>query len=93
MAITLYVHGLSMRAVARIFNLSPNAKLKWTKVFAKEHYEKPKPEDAILVESGEMLHYLKSKKTNDGSGKNTEEKLERLLTGSAEGVTRILRKN
>ena len=61
MAITLYTLGLSMRAIAKIFNLSPNAVLKWIKAFAKEHYEKPAPGDAILVELDEMWHYLKSK--------------------------------
>ena len=82
MAITLYTLGLSMRAIAKIFNLSPNAVLKWIKAFAKEQYEKPAPGDAILVELDEMWHYLKSKKTSYGYGKRIEEKLESLLTGN-----------
>ena len=48
MAITLYTLGLSMRAIANIFHLSPNAILKWIKAFAKENYKKPVPGDAIL---------------------------------------------
>ena len=62
MAITLYTLGLSIRAIAKLFDLSPNAVLKWIKKFAKEQYEKAEPGDAILVELDEMWHYLKSKK-------------------------------
>ena len=88
MAITLYTLGLSMRAIAKIFDLSPNAVLKWIKNFAKEHYEKPAPSDAILVELDEMWHYLKSKKTSYGFGKHIEEKLENSLIGSVGEETR-----
>ena len=88
MAITLYTLGLSMRAIAKIFNLSPTAVLKWIKAFAKEHYEKAAPGDAILVEIDEMWNYLKSKKTNSGFGKHIDAKLESLLTGNAGGETR-----
>ena len=87
MAITLYTLGLSMRAIAKIFDLSPTAVLKWIKAFAKEHYEKPAPGDAILVELDEMWHYLKSKKTNSGFGKHIDAKLENLLTGNAGAAT------
>ncbi len=62
MAITLYTLGLSMRAIAKIFNLYPNSVLKWIKAFAQEQYENPAPGDAILIEFDEMWHYLKSKK-------------------------------
>ena len=83
MAITLYTLGLSIRAIAKLFDLSPNAVLKWIKKFTKEQYEKAEPGDAILVELDEMWHYLKSQKTGFGSGKLTEEKLASLLTGNA----------
>ena len=62
MAVTLYTLGLSMRAIARLFEVSPKAVLKRIKAFAKTHYEKPAPGDAILVELDEMWHYVKSKK-------------------------------
>lgn len=88
MAITLYTHGLSIRAIARIFNLSPNAVLKWIRSFAKAHCAKPEPGEAILVELDEMWHYLKSKKTKFGYGKHLEEKLENLLIGNVGEGTR-----
>ena len=62
MAVTLYTQGLSIRAIARLIEVSPSAVLKWIKTFAKTHYEKPAPADAILVELDEMWHYVKSKK-------------------------------
>ena len=87
MAVTLYTLGLSIRAIARLIGVSPTAVLKWIKTFAKTHYEKPAPGDAIIVELDEMWHYLGSKKTSYGSGKLIVEKLESLLTGNvAEGI-------
>ena len=62
MAVTLYTLGLSIRAIARLIGVSPTAVLKWIKTFAKTHYEKPVPGDAIIVELDEMWHYLRSKK-------------------------------
>lgn len=84
MAVTLYTLGLSIRAIARLIGVSPTAVLKWIKTFAKTHYEKPAPGDAIIVELDEMWHYLRSKKTSYGSGKPIVEKLESLLTGNVE---------
>lgn len=49
-----------------LIGVSSTAALKWIKAFAKMHYEKPAPGDAILVELDEMWHYLKSKKTSYG---------------------------
>ncbi len=93
MAVTLYTLGLSMTAIAKLFNVSANAVLKWIKAFAKANYEKPEPGDAILIELDEMRHYLKSKKTNYGYGKPIEEKLESLLTGNAADAARKLSQN
>ena len=84
MAVTLYTQGLSIRAVARIIGVSSTAVLKWIKAFAKMHYEKPAPGDAILVELDEMWHYLKSKKTSYGYGKHIGERQENSSTGSVE---------
>ena len=76
MAVTLYTLGLSIRAIARLIGVSPTAVLKWIKTFAKTHYEKPAPGDAIIVELDEMWHYLGSKKTScGGRDKGTLSKL------------------
>ena len=63
------------------------------KTFAKTHYEKPAPGDAIIVELDEMWHYLGSKKTSYGSGKLIVEKLESLLTGNVEEGIRVRYRN
>ena len=93
MAVSLYTLGLSMRAIGQLLHVSTTAVMKWIKTFAKENYEKPAPDDAILVELDEMWHYLKSKKTSFGYGKRIEEKLESLLTGSVAEETKKLSKN
>ena len=93
MAVTLYTLGLSIRAIARLIGVSPTAVLKWIKTFAKTHYEKPAPGDAIFVELDEMWHYLGSKKTSYGSGKLIVEKLESLLTGNVEEGIRVRYRN
>ena len=93
MAETLYTLGLSIRAIARLIGVSPTAVLKWIKTFAKTHYEKPAPGDAIIVELDEMWHYLGSKKTSYGSGKLIVEKLESLLTGNVEEGIRVRYRN
>ena len=86
-------HGLSIRAIAGLIGVSPTAVLKWIKTFAKTHYEKPAPGDAIIVELDEMWHYLGSKKTSYGSGKLIVEKLESLLTGNVEEGIRVRYRN
>lgn len=58
MAVTLYTLGLSIRAIARLIGVSPTAVLKWIKTFAKTHYEKPAPGDAIIVELDEIVKRL-----------------------------------
>lgn len=93
MAVTLYTLGLSIRAIARLIGVSPTAVLKWIKTFAKTHYEKPAPGDAIIVELDELWHYLGSKKTSYGSGKLIVEKLESLLTGNVEEGIRVRYRN
>ena len=93
MAVTLYTLGLCIRAIARLIGVSPTAVLKWIKTFAKTHYEKPAPGDAIIVELDEMWHYLGSKKTSYGSGKLIVEKLESLLTGNVEEGIRVRYRN
>ena len=93
MAVTLYTLGLSIRAIARLIGVSQTGVLKWIKTFAKTHYEKPAPGDAIIVELDEMWHYLGSKKTSYGSGKLIVEKLESLLTGNVEEGIRVRYRN
>ena len=69
-AVLLYINGLSLCTIARLFKVTPPAVLKWIKKFAYENYEKAKPKsEAVIIELDEMWHYLKSKKPNCGYGR------------------------
>ena len=68
-AVLLYTLGLSFNCIARMFKVSTPAVLRWVRLFAEKTYEKPQPGEAVIVELDEMWHYLRSKKTNSGSGK------------------------
>lgn len=52
--ILLYVHGLSLTAIAKLVAASPSAVLRWVKQFAKEQYEMPTPEESTVIEIDEM---------------------------------------
>ena len=54
LALTLYIHGLSMNAIAKIIKVSTPAVFYWIRDFAKKIYQKPEPGDAILIEIDEM---------------------------------------
>ena len=70
LAVTLYVHGLSLSAIAKLFNVSTPGILDWVRRFAREHYEKLEPQgSSVVLEMDEMWHYLGKKRKNSGSGK------------------------
>ena len=68
-AVALYLHGVSMHAIAKWVGVSTPAVLKWIRNHAKQHCPKPEPGEAMLVELDEMWHYLKKKPSSSGSGK------------------------
>jgi len=65
----LYTVGLSFNAIARIYGVATSTVMRWVRAFAEKTYEKPEPGQAVIVELDEMWHFLRSKKTNSGSGK------------------------
>jgi transposase len=68
-AVALYILGLSMRTIAKLFRVNVSTVLAWVRNFALENYEKPKPEGAVILELDEMWHYIEKKKANSGSGR------------------------
>ena len=68
-AVALYLLGLSMRTIAKLFNVNVTTILYWVRNFAIKNYEKPTPQGAVIVELDEMWHFLQSKKQNSGSGR------------------------
>ena len=54
MAVALYLHGISMNAIAKWTGVSTPAVLKWIRVHAKKHCPKLVPGEATIVELYEM---------------------------------------
>ena len=85
-AVWLYCHGLSLRTIAKYFNVNVSSVFNWVKAFAKSNYAKPEPSsDGVLVELDEMWHYLRSKKLKSGYGRLIVAIPINLSTGNAEG--------
>ena len=71
LALCLYLHGLSFRAIAKIIKIDHAAIYRYIRKYAETNYEKPEPSDdaIIMLELDEMWHYLNDKKTNSGYGR------------------------
>lgn len=68
--VLLYVHGLSMNSIAKLFNYTPPAVLRWIKAFGHQHFVKPEPiSDSVVLEIDEMHHYLKKNPIKSGYGR------------------------
>ena len=90
LAVVLYLHGLSLRAVAKLLETSATTVLRWVRALGREHGRRPPPEagGAVIVELDEMWHYLKKKPANSGSGKRSAVRVDAFLIGNAAVVTR-----
>jgi hypothetical protein len=67
MALYLYAVGLSMNAIAGTIGVEPSTVLHWIRNFTLRVYEKPTPQEAIVIKPDEMWHFLESKKRKLGS--------------------------
>ena len=83
-SIYLYVVGLSMNTIARMFGVAPSTVLYWIKNFALKVYDKPTPEGDVVVELDEMWHFLESKKIKFGYGRHIAALPVSWLIGNAE---------
>ena len=89
LAVFLYCHGVSMNALAKMFQVRTSSILKWIRKFAQEHYEKPEPlGKAIIMELDEMWHYVKKNGRNSGYGKLWIIVRDNSLTGNVGIVTK-----
>ena len=68
-AVALYLLGLSMRAIAKLFHVNVSTIRYWVPRFAVANYTKPAPTGAVVVELDEMWHFIQSKKRNCGYGR------------------------
>ena len=70
LSVYLYCHGISLNAIAKMFDVHASSVLRWVRKFAREHYEKPEPTGkAIIMELDEMWHYVKKNDLSSGYGK------------------------
>ena len=88
-AVALYLHGVSMHAIGNWVGVSTPAVLKWIRNHAKDHYEKPTPGEATIIELDEMWHYLEKKPISSGYGRLIVEIQGSSLTGNAGIVIRL----
>jgi len=88
--VLLYVHGLSMNSIAKLFNYTPPAVLRWIKTFARQNFFKPEPvSDSVVLEIDEMHHYLKKNPIKSGYGRLIVEIPDSSSTGSLAAVMQI----
>jgi transposase len=86
LAIWLYLHGLSFRAIGKLFSITHKTVLDWVRTFARNNYIKPEPQGkSVIVELDEMWHFLGSKKNKSGYGRLIAVIPINLSTGNAEG--------
>ena len=85
-AVSLYLKGMSMNAIAHLKGVSNVAVLNWVREFAIENYQKPEPGSVVVLELDEMWHFLISKKDHCGSGKSLTVIVDDSLTGKSETV-------
>jgi transposase len=89
-SVVLYVHGLSINAIARLLNYTPPAVLRWIKTFGRLNYFKPEPiSDSVVLEIDEMHHYLKKNPIKSGYGRLIVEIPDSSSTGSLAAVMQI----
>jgi len=69
LAVALYLHGVSMNAIAKWTGVTTPAVLKWIRNHAKENCPKPVPGEATIVELDEMWHFIEKKTANSGFGR------------------------
>ncbi|GMO44771.1 MAG: hypothetical protein Pg6C_06560 [Treponemataceae bacterium] len=89
-ALYLYICGLPVRAIARMFSAPPPTVLYWALNFTLKAYEKPVQQGAVSIELGETRHFITSKKTNAGFGRRIAAIPAGLLTGSAGTLKKTL---
>ncbi len=87
LAVILYMHGLSLNAIAKLFGVSTPAVLKWVRKFAQQTYDKPKPGGAVVMELDEMWHFIKKNPTSSGFGRLIVAIPANSLTGNVGVVT------
>lgn len=67
LVVFLYSYGVSMHAIARIFDVQPSTILKWVREYAKDHVHKPENSDVHIMTLAEMQSLMQKNVSNDQS--------------------------
>ena len=92
-AILLYVSRMSMRGIARLFDVSPTSILNWIREFAADiRNQEIEDEQIRVLEIDEMWHFCEKKLKEFGYGKQLIVIEINLLTGNLEiGMLKLLK--
>lgn len=90
LAVVLYLHGLSLRAVAKLLQTTATSVQRWVKILAEKHGQRPEPEPggAVIMELDEVWHFLKKKPASYGFGRRSAGRAAVFLIGNAAVVTK-----
>ncbi len=91
-SVLLYVSKMSIRGIAKLFNVSPTSILNWIREFAENINMKEESERIRVLEIDEMWHFCEKKITKSGYGKRLIVMEANLLTGKLEiGILKPLK--
>jgi transposase-like protein len=68
LAVFLYSYGISLHAIAKIFDIQPSTVLKWVRTYAQDHVHMPELSHVKIMESVDLINHLKDS-LNTGSSK------------------------
>jgi insertion element IS1 protein InsB len=68
LAVFLYSYGISLHAIARIFDIQPSTVLKWVKTYAQDHVHTPELSNVKIMDSTDLANHFKDA-LNAGSPK------------------------
>jgi len=89
LAVTMYLHGISLNAIGKIVGVSTPGVLDWVRRFARDNYEKPQVSgQSVIMKLDEMWHYVKKSNVSSGSGRLLMLIQDDCLTGSVGVVTK-----
>lgn len=100
LAVVLYLHGLSLRTVAKLLRTTATSVQRWVKLLAEKHGQRPEaePGGAVIMELDEpersgdgrrqLWHFLKKNPASYGFGRLSAGRAAVFLIGNAAVVTK-----
>jgi transposase-like protein len=67
LVVFLYCYGVSLHAIAKIFDVQPSTVLKWVKLYAKDYTHTPEISNVHIMSLAEMQDIIQNNINNDPS--------------------------